>query len=621
MLERFIAAAARDGATQDFLRYVQHGDLTLLEELLRTHSSGCYRQAQRFLGNASDAEDAVQEACLQLVRSAKRFDGSVPFGPWLGRLVHLSCLRALRSRGRHRHERPAMTEMLSAPAEPQEDPEQVEALRQAVARLPERYRAPISLHYFAQMDLASTALAMGLSANAVAVRLHRAREVLRNRLRGSQPQLTNLGVASALSAIPVLPASHAVGAGVGTLIGLLASGAPVPATAIKLGILHQGILTMSSHPILTALFAGMLVTGVAVPIALHAEEQPKPAPVATSSSPGPRINILLDPWQSPDGSWDDGFGAPPGAITHPNRGNATAFALLSYIGAGYSQATPSSHQHAIAQGVAWLLQAQQADGSFGGSVWSDAALTTALNEFFSMTSDPRLKDPSRRAVAALIRRRVQVGKQMPLMAWAEADGRVSSRTNALCIIALKSAMAAQADLASQPLLDARAWLDAVWSNTNSRWLDPTAGIGGFPASVDFSVDPPIASGSDPASALAVAAFVKEPKASMLITSLKNAILAQVLPPDRALDYTTLWMQSLGLFQCLDNASWNSWSDLVRHRLGSVKQKSGPLAGGWTAVPDQGEPVLGNVTSTATALLIEQIFIRFDIIQNRHPADY
>ena len=87
----------------DYLAYVDHGDVAALDRALRACAERAYTQARRRLGNAADADDAVQEAFLQLVRSASRFDRSMPFHVWVGLTVKTACLRLLRSDRRWSH--------------------------------------------------------------------------------------------------------------------------------------------------------------------------------------------------------------------------------------------------------------------------------------------------------------------------------------------------------------------------------------------------------------------------------------------------------------------------------------------------------------------------------------
>jgi RNA polymerase sigma-70 factor (ECF subfamily) len=62
-----------------------------------------YRYAFRILGNAADAEDAVQEAMLAAYRHVNQFRGQSQMVTWLTRVVHNSALMQLRKRPRRMH--------------------------------------------------------------------------------------------------------------------------------------------------------------------------------------------------------------------------------------------------------------------------------------------------------------------------------------------------------------------------------------------------------------------------------------------------------------------------------------------------------------------------------------
>jgi RNA polymerase sigma-70 factor (ECF subfamily) len=65
-----------------------------------------------------------------------------------------------------------------------------EAVRGAVLALPKRYREPVVLYYFHEMDVAAAARTMGLPEGTVKARLARGRELLRKRF----PQLNEQSV-------------------------------------------------------------------------------------------------------------------------------------------------------------------------------------------------------------------------------------------------------------------------------------------------------------------------------------------------------------------------------------------------------------------------------------------
>ena len=152
--------------------------------------------ARRVLRDDEDARDAVQDACVCALRSIGGFEERARFSTWLHRVVVNAALMSARSR-RRRHRtlediRPWLRGAGSARG-PSFDPcESAEAVaqrrearalvRRSVDRLPERYRRVLVLRDLEDRDTAETARLLGMSPNAVKVRLHRARRALRQLL-------------------------------------------------------------------------------------------------------------------------------------------------------------------------------------------------------------------------------------------------------------------------------------------------------------------------------------------------------------------------------------------------------------------------------------------------------
>jgi RNA polymerase sigma-70 factor (ECF subfamily) len=99
--------------------------------------------AYNLLGNAADAEDAVQEAFLKIYRGAKSFRGGAAFSTWAFRVVVNTCYDALR----RRRTRPAGSPLETAdgrevvPAAPGSDHPLRLALEKSVSRLNPKHRA------------------------------------------------------------------------------------------------------------------------------------------------------------------------------------------------------------------------------------------------------------------------------------------------------------------------------------------------------------------------------------------------------------------------------------------------------------------------------------------------
>jgi RNA polymerase sigma-70 factor (ECF subfamily) len=81
----------------------REGRTQALEQILSTRLTSFYRQAYRLLGNAADAEDAVQDALLAAYTHLDQFRGQSQISTWLTTIV-LNCARLqLRQRIRHVH--------------------------------------------------------------------------------------------------------------------------------------------------------------------------------------------------------------------------------------------------------------------------------------------------------------------------------------------------------------------------------------------------------------------------------------------------------------------------------------------------------------------------------------
>ena len=179
------------------LARLQRGDEDACEILVRTHTARLLAVARRYLRQEEDARDAVQEAFVAAFRSIGRFQGGSSLSTWLHRIAINACLMRLRSARRHPETPieellPVFDETGHRIAEPEEWRESAETavsrletrrrVREAIDQLPEPYRAVLLLRDIEELDTAEVAKLLGISANAVKIRLHRARQALRTLL-------------------------------------------------------------------------------------------------------------------------------------------------------------------------------------------------------------------------------------------------------------------------------------------------------------------------------------------------------------------------------------------------------------------------------------------------------
>jgi RNA polymerase sigma factor (sigma-70 family) len=69
--------------------------------ILSSRIASLYRKAYRMLGNAADAEDAVQDALLAAYAHLDQFQGQSEMSTWVTAIVHNCVLLQLRKRRRH----------------------------------------------------------------------------------------------------------------------------------------------------------------------------------------------------------------------------------------------------------------------------------------------------------------------------------------------------------------------------------------------------------------------------------------------------------------------------------------------------------------------------------------
>jgi RNA polymerase sigma factor (sigma-70 family) len=160
--------------------------------LVARHGPMVLAVCRQLLRDAHDADDAFQAAFLTLAGKAGTLWQPSRLGPWLhGVAVRKSRKLKQQRERRWRHERRgAIRAGEASPAESRaEHFEESAALHEELARLPEKYRAPIVLCYLQGHTHETAAAALGWPLGTVRGRLARARDQLRARLtaRGAVP--------------------------------------------------------------------------------------------------------------------------------------------------------------------------------------------------------------------------------------------------------------------------------------------------------------------------------------------------------------------------------------------------------------------------------------------------
>ena len=184
-----ITAAA--GGDAELVRRALGRDEAAVRAIITANNRKLYRLARGILRNDGEAEDVVQETYVRAFTHLEDFRGDSSLATWLARIAMNEAL------GRLRHRRPGV-EWSSLPEGALEaqiiqfplvstDPEKSMAQReiqrvveQAIDELPEGFRLVFITRVIEGMNVEETAEILGLKAETVKTRLHRARNLLRD---------------------------------------------------------------------------------------------------------------------------------------------------------------------------------------------------------------------------------------------------------------------------------------------------------------------------------------------------------------------------------------------------------------------------------------------------------
>ena len=153
-----------------------------IKTLMKKYGESLLRMCFLYLKDIHLAEDAVQDTFIKVHKGYPNFKGESEEKTWIIRIAINVCKNYLRSSWWKRIDETVVLENI--PSINRDETLQDEALLLEIMKLSPKYKEVILLFYYQDMKIREIAEVLNISENTISVRLMRAREILKVRLKG-----------------------------------------------------------------------------------------------------------------------------------------------------------------------------------------------------------------------------------------------------------------------------------------------------------------------------------------------------------------------------------------------------------------------------------------------------
>jgi len=194
-----------EAADLELVQRCKSGELSAFETLVLRHQDKIFNLVLRYVGNREDAADITQEVFLKAYRAMGSFAERSSFGTWLYRIAVNTALSFMRKQRSGGHPISLSAQNDEGHGQPHEPPdhnqplnelsreETEQAVQQAISSLDEEYRIVVILKDIEGLDYETIAGILGCPKGTVKSRLHRARLILRDKLKRLLPDTGESG--------------------------------------------------------------------------------------------------------------------------------------------------------------------------------------------------------------------------------------------------------------------------------------------------------------------------------------------------------------------------------------------------------------------------------------------
>ncbi len=184
----------KERTDEEIVVLVQKGDVDSFRVIMDRYEPKIARYARRFLFSGDEAKDLLQEVFIKTYVNIKNFDVTRRFSPWIYRIAHNEFVNAAKKRKKERNLISLAYLDILFPHPIAKEAADTEINRKELKKILDRsldkidakYRAPLMLYYYEDMDYKEIAEILRVPVSTVGVWLQRGRATLRKMIEEKQ---------------------------------------------------------------------------------------------------------------------------------------------------------------------------------------------------------------------------------------------------------------------------------------------------------------------------------------------------------------------------------------------------------------------------------------------------
>lgn len=148
-----------------------------IEKIYLEYVNMVYKICFMIVKNTVDAEDAVQEVFVKLLRCKKKIKDGAHLKAWLIRTAQTTAIDMVR----RKNDSPQPNDMNEAAAIAYDDREEIDSdIAGVVQKLPSKYITPIYLYYYEDYSYKEIARILNLPVSTIKMRMHYAKKMMKS---------------------------------------------------------------------------------------------------------------------------------------------------------------------------------------------------------------------------------------------------------------------------------------------------------------------------------------------------------------------------------------------------------------------------------------------------------